>query len=162
VPYSVAQPTPTASATSCIVCSPPASISRAIRSLSLVTTLGRPPQPPAGARRLQPRPGPLPDQVLLSSDSAMATRRCETPAARQGRCVDPLGQAAKTELALLELTDQLDQMPQRAAQAIQTPDHQHGLPIVQLLKRPGQLRAVLQRPGRGAAKAKAPLAVGPL
>ena len=49
--------------------------------------------------------------------------------------------------------DQIDEMPQRATQPIQTPDHQRVLAVAQLFQHPLKLRPFAQRPGRGIAKA---------
>jgi hypothetical protein len=67
-------------------------------------------EPTASARRVQPRIRALTDQLALELGDRREDVEHEAPR-RAGR-VDPLREAAKPELPFLELTDQLDQMPQ--------------------------------------------------
>lgn len=68
------------------------------------------------------------------------------PTAGRG-CVDALAQRTDPDAALAQRGDDVDEVAQRPAEAVQAPHHQ-GVPRAQRLKNLVQLRAALQRPGR--------------
>src|SRR5450755_548367 len=107
-------------------------------------------EPTTSARRVQARLRALTDQLALELSDRAEDVEYQAPGG--GRGVDALGQAAKPELPALKLADQLDQMPQRAADAIQAPHHQGVLAVAQLLQRPLELRPLRKRSRRGVAE----------
>jgi hypothetical protein len=64
-----------------------------------------------------------------------------------GRRVDALPQRPEAHATLVQVGDDVDQVPQRPAEAVQPPHHQ-GVPRPQLLEDLIELRAPVQRPGR--------------
>ena len=125
-------------------------MSRATRSLFVGDDCPATAEPTTSTRRLQARLRALTDQLALELGDRAEDVEHQAPGG--GRGVDPLREAAKTELPALELADQLDQMPQRAAEAIQAPHHQRVLAVAQLLERPLELRPLRKRSRRGVAE----------
>ena len=97
------------------------------------------PQPAAGARSGQPGTGPFPDEVAL--ELGQRAEDVKDQFAARGGGIDALGQAAQANLALLEGGDDLDEVPQGAAQAVQAPDDQGiaGAHVGQRLREAGPL-----------------------
>jgi hypothetical protein len=87
----------------------------------------------------------------LTADSGNTVEDMEDqPAARRGR-VDALLQRDKPDAALGQHRDRVDQMTQRATEAIQPP-HDQRVAFAQVVKQPRELGPLVQRATRGVAE----------
>src|SRR5690606_20356930 len=76
----------------------------------------------AGTGSGQAGDGPLPDQAVL--ELGQGTENVEHQSAASTGGVDGLGQGAEPDATLLQVIDDLDQILQRAGQAVELPYHQ--------------------------------------
>src|SRR5215207_20720 len=83
----------------------------------------------SGSGRGKPGLGALADDVALELRKGAEDVEDELPAA--GRGVDLLGEALEADTLAVEPRDRLDQVLERAAEAIQAPHHQ-GVPVPQV------------------------------
>src|SRR5450631_1606072 len=116
-------------------------IAVAAASSSGVMTLGRPPWRPRARAAL--RPAALEDQLAL--ELGKRGEQVQLQAAGGGRGVDALAQRSERDLALLQSGDDVDQVPQAAAGAVQAPDER--VAGQQLLQARVELRPGPDRPG---------------
>src|SRR5450755_996982 len=105
-------------------------------------TLGRPPWRPRARAAL--RPAALADQ--LAFELSKRGEQVQLQAAGGGRGVDAVAQRSERDLALLEVGDDVDQVAQAAAEAVQAPDHQR-VAGEEVLQAGVELRAGSDRPG---------------
>lgn len=118
---------------------------RAVATLSGDITLGRPPWRAAGPGRGQAGLGALSDQ--LAFELRQGPEDVEHQFAARGSRVDVLRQAAEPDVALGQGVHGVDEVTQRAAEAVQAP-HDHGVAGSRLVEELGQLAAFIERPRR--------------
>ena len=95
--------------------------------------VGRPPSRPRA--RAAFKPACVRSRISWRSNSAIAPKMWNTSRPDELVVSMPSVRLRKPSCRSLELADQLDQMPQRAAETIQAPDHERVLAVAQLLER---------------------------
>ena len=105
-----------------IVSSPWARIATAAASFSGVISLRPAALTAASSGGLAARPGALADQLAFELRQRREQVQLQAPGRRAG--VDRFGQRPERDLSLLQLADQLDEMPQASAEAIEPPHHE--------------------------------------